>query len=357
MTSARLASATLQLSAPLRAADRVHDRRTSLFLALRDGEHLGTGEVPTSSEPGPDPGASAVRAALRGRHDLAAEVPAADELLAAAPDDAGDPGSRAAAALLGAARLDLALRREGRSLAEALGVHVSDVPYAGVVGVQAAAHAAARAAALVEAGATRVRVKHVPGGGLDAVRAVLDAVDVPVVVDCNGGCDEDRDDDELTALGALPLAWLEQPFAPPAFAATARLAARVEVRIGLDESVDTLAAVARAAEVGASVLCVKPSRVGGVAAALAVGHAARAHGLVPYVGGHFEAGLGRATLAALAASWPDTPDGDVAAPSTYLVEDPCRLAPPTGGRQPLHIAPGCGPHPDAALLGAFETLD
>jgi len=52
-------------------------------------------------------------------------------------------------------------------------------------------------------------------------------------------------------------------------------------------------------------------------------------------------------LAALAALDTDL-DGDVAAPCTYLVADPCALAGPIAGRQPLHVTPGCGPVPDTA---------
>jgi L-alanine-DL-glutamate epimerase-like enolase superfamily enzyme len=335
---ATLFAATLELRAPVVAADRVHDVRTSLFLRYdaADGA-TGWGECPTASAPGPDPVADEVRAALAGA------------LAGAAGDGAG---ARAASSLVRAALDDLELRRLGVPLASRLGVRVRDVGFAGVVGEATPAKSAERARALVALGASRVRVKVSPRQGTDAVRAVLEAVDVPVVVDANGSLEPDHP--LVVALRALPIAWLEQPFAPGAWRPLAALARTDGAPLGLDESVDSLAAIDAAATAGVAVVCVKPSRFGGADAVAALARAP-SRGVVAYVGGQFEAGLGRAQLGALSALGGH--DGDVVAPSTYLVHDPCGLPGPVDRRQPLHEGPGVGPPPADEDLEPLAVCD
>ena len=151
----------------------------------------------------------------------------------------------------------------------------------------------------------------------------------------------------LAVLLELPLAWLEQPFAPGDWAQVATLAREVDVPIGLDESVTSLAELRAIGRAGAAqVVCIKPSRFG-IRGAIEARRVAAEFGMRSYVGGYFEAGLGRAVLAAIAAVRSDL-DGDVVAPSTYLTVDPCALAGPRDGRQPLHVTPGCGPAPNVA---------
>jgi O-succinylbenzoate synthase len=187
------------------------------------------------------------------------------------------------------------------------------------------------------------------------VLAVLDAVHVPVVADANGGLHEERDRVLIDALCGLPLAWLEQPFAAGDLASHAILAQRGSVPIGLDESVRSARAVRDIARYGAAtVVCLKPARLGGVARTRDVMAAAIEAGLRPYVGGYFEAGLGRAVLGALSSLPPGGLDGDVAAPCTYLEHDPCALEGPFRGRQPLWSSPGCGPAPVATALRLVE---
>jgi o-succinylbenzoate synthase len=349
-------AASLELRAAVVAADRAHARRTSLFLRLCVEGDEGWAECPAAMGPGVDATADDVLAGIVAFDDeaLAALVADPANALDADPkrrarEPAAGPGHQAARALVAAAALDLELRRAGRSLGEHLGVVQEDVGFAGVVGIEDAVAARDRAEALVALGATRLRVKVSPRSGTKALEAVLDVVDVPVVADANGSLDP-RDVVRLEALTSLPLAWLEQPFAPGSLQQSARLARSSAVRIGLDESVvsaDALRVIALAG--AASVVCVKPARLG-VLGALEVLRAARELRLTSYVGGYFEAGLGRAVLGVLATC--GDLDGDVAAPSTYLVDDPCGLAGPVDGRQPLHRGPGLGPLPDVAVLVA-----
>jgi o-succinylbenzoate synthase len=347
-------TASLELRDAVHAADRTHDRRTSIFLRVHGGRGEGWGECPTATVPGVDATSEDVLGGLAAIDDDALATLLADPATAngagplrRAREPAAGSGHRLARALVGAAVLDLELRRAGSSLAEHLGVTQDDVGFSGVVGIEDAVAARDRAEALVELGATRLRVKVSPRSGTEALEAVLDSVGVPVVADANGSLDP-RDSARVDALTSLPIAWLEQPFAPGSLQQSARLARSSPVRIGLDESVvstDALRVIALAG--AASVVCVKPGRLG-VLGALEVLGAARELRLTTYVGGHFETGLGRAALAVLATA--GDLDGDVAAPSTYLVDDPCALAGPRAGRQPLYRGVGTGPLPRTDAL-------
>jgi o-succinylbenzoate synthase len=342
-------AASLELRDAVRAADRTHDRRTSIYLRLGDGGVEGWGECPVATAPGVDATAEDVLEGLAAIDDdtlaslVASPATATDaDPQRRASEPASGPGHRVARALVGGAALDLELRRAGCSLAEHLGVIQDDVGFSGVVGIDDAVAARDRAEVLVALGATRLRVKVSPRSGTKALEAVLDSAGVPVVADANGSLDP-RDADRLDALTSLPIAWLEQPFAPGSLQQSARLARSSPVRIGLDESVvstDALRVIALAG--AASVVCVKPGRLG-VLGALEVLGAARELRLTSYVGGYFETGLGRAAIAVLATA--GDLDGDVAAPSTYLVDDPCDLDGPHAGRQALYRGAGTGPLP------------
>jgi len=349
MTELTVFAATLELRDHVAAADRTHGERTALFARAVDGDLVGWGESPLVDTTAADvldvlawlPDEHVAAALCDPRHDDG------NESLRRASEPHAGPAHHAARALLSATALDTTLRADGRSFADELGVTDTSVGFAGVVGIEDPTRARARAQALVTLGASRLRVKVSPAHGTSALRAVLDAVEVPVVADANGSFDPD-DTASLEALTSLPIAWLEQPFAVGSLQQCARLARSGQVRVGLDESVVSLDALRVLAAAGAaSVVCVKPGRLG-VLDALAVLHAARDLRLTAYVGGYFEAGLGRAALAPLAAI--GDLDGDVVAPCTYLLADPCRLDGPRDARQPLYRGPGLGPAPDPAAL-------
>ena len=106
----------------------------------------------------------------------------------------------------------------------------------------------------------------------------------------------------------------------------ARLARRIATPVCLDESLDSPGKVVEALEVGAcSVVCVKPSRLGGIGAALEVIRGCAASSVPVWIGGMFETGFARAantTLAAASGSrWP----GDLSPAGSYLRQD---LTPP-----------------------------
>ena len=153
----------------------------------------------------------------------------------------------------------------------------------------------------------------------------------------------------LSRLAEFDVLCIEQPLPPADLVAHAQLARVLPVPICLDESLSTPRRVIDALRNGACAMaCLKPARLGGVRATRAA-HAACADAGVPaFVGGFFEAGLGRASNLALAARLSQDATGlvsDVGDPAEYLAVDPCgypstwrRLGPgarrPGGGESP-----------------------
>ena len=164
-------------------------------------------------------------------------------------------------------------------------------------------------------------MKIAPGWDLEPLRAVVTAFpDLIVQVDSNGAYPPERAVEQLVALDGLRLACIEQPLPPGTpLEVWSALAGAISTPVAFDESAVAPEVIDTALAAGAmSVVCVKPARLGGIGAALeglARWEAPR------FVGGMFEASLGRTVLATVAAlpgfSWP----GDLAVPSTYLATD------------------------------------
>ena len=232
-------------------------------------------------------------------------------------------GNHMAKAALEMAVLDAAGKREGRSLAAMLG----GTPGAAIeVGVVVEMHAdvavvAERAAAHVGEGYRRVKVKVAPGHDHTIVEAVRAAVgrNVAVWADANGSYSP-RD---APTVAALAVDLLEQPFAAGDLVDHAHFVASNTGRhLSLDESIgsfhDARAAIALRA---AKSLVVKPGRLGGIRAAVAVHDACRAAGMGAWCGGMLETGIGRAANLALASLPGFTLPGDLSASSRYFARD------------------------------------
>jgi L-alanine-DL-glutamate epimerase-like enolase superfamily enzyme len=104
--------------------------------------------------------------------------------------------------------------------------------------------------------------------------------------------------------------------------------------------------------------CLKPARLGGVRATRSAHAACAAAGVPVFVGGFFEAGLGRASNLALAAQLSADATGlvsDVSDPAGYLDVDPCGYQPVVDGWVRLPTAPGVGNPPDADVLKRLEA--
>lgn len=316
----------LRLRRPFTTHAGTVDRRPVLLVRVRTDRGEGWGEcvaLPTPTYTSEwQAGARLVIEQVLAPRLVAVGAVAPAAVASILGDVAGHPMAKAA---LETAVLDAALRAAGRSFASWSGADRAEVPVAAAVGLDGDdAQLAERAAALVEAGYRHLKLKVEPGRSVGPVRAVQRAVgeQVGLRVDANGSFAPDGGREELRALDDLGLELVEQPYPARALVATARLARELATPVCLDESVASLADLEVVLALGAAVvLNVKPGRVGGPVAALALLERCRVEGVGAWVGGMLESGVGRALAVALAAHPGCTLPGDTAASDHYWVED------------------------------------
>jgi O-succinylbenzoate synthase len=131
----------------------------------------------------------------------------------------------------------------------------------------------------------------------------LRELSLPVLLDYNCGALNDAQVlEHVRAIGDVAsLVAVEQPYAVGNLVDSARLAAKLDVPLSIDEGVRSVRDVAQIVRYDAAqLLCVKPARVGGLANARTIILAAREAGLRPYVGGFFESPYARHVHAQLA---------------------------------------------------------
>ncbi len=261
---------------------------------------------------------------------------------------------------------DAELRAAGRSLATDLGVTegfealavgaVVGIPDGHDVGVLRQ-----EVDTVVRAGAARVRLKVEPGWVLEPVRAVrADHPDVVLQVDANGSFSTgDEDVALLSRLAEFDVLCIEQPLPPADLVAHALLARLLAVPICLDESLTSPRRVTDALRNGSCAMaCLKPARLGGLRATRAAHAACAAAGVPVFVGGFFEAGLGRSSNLALAARLSQDATGlvsDVGDPAEYLAVDPCGYPMVRAGWVRVPAGPGVGNEPDTEVLTEFSA--
>lgn len=155
------------------------------------------------------------------------------------------------------------------------------------------------------AGYAAVKVKVGPGGGVDLVAAVRDAVGprVALRVDANGSWDLDTAVAAIAGLARYDLELVEQPV--PTLEELSRLRRVVDVPLAADECVRTLAEAQRLRALDAAdALVVKVQPAGGVRAAVALVDAAGVPGIPSSM---HETSVGVAAGVALAAALPALP--------------------------------------------------
>ena len=351
----------------------VHRVRPLLFVRVVSDAGEGWGECAALAEgTAVDPALHVVERAVieRGVPRLAVASARRGGVLptaAAVPQLFGtSPVDRQVAATLEMAVEDLELRVEGRSLAAALGTGpgFESMPVGAVVGIPPGHDLDALRTAVdaaVAAGAARVRLKVEPGWCCEPVRTARAAhPDLVLQVDANGSFRlEDDDVAELAALAQFDVRCVEQPLPPADLVAHAELARRLPVPVCLDESLSSPQRVRDALRNGAcAVACLKPARLGGIRAARVAHAACAAAGVPVFVGGFFEAGLGRAANLALAARLAQDAAGlvgDLGDPADYLSVDPCGYPRVVDGWVALPDRPGVGNPPDHAVLARLDA--
>jgi O-succinylbenzoate synthase len=368
LSGIELVRVTVPFLTDIGTAVGVHRNRVLLFVRVVTPDSEGWGECAalgegTSVDPTVDEVHAAVQtrgvqrlldatAARGGQLPLEAEVA---QLFGSSPVD------RMMGALFEMAVADTELRLAGRSLASALevGPGFEVLPVGAAVGIPPGHDLGIlrqQVREAVTAGAARLRVKIQPGWDTEPVAAIrADHPDLVLQVDANGSY-RMEDAERVGTLGAFDVLCIEQPLPPADLVAHAEFARRIPVPVCLDESLTSPRRVRDALRNrSCQVACLKPGRLGGIRATR-LAHAACAEAGVPvFVGGFFEAGLGRAANLALAARLAqDRPGlvGDVSDPSGYLAEDPCGYPDVAAGWVRVPDRPGVGQWPgERAVTG------
>lgn len=344
---------------PFATAAGTFTARDAWIVRLRDDAgSVGYGEAALA----PDADAAALDRLARTVRQAAGRAWTGDELLepwlATGAGDDRDPGAdpdpddavslTVRAAMQGAA-LDLGLVDPGAI--EATGIAVN-----ATIAVEDEAASVAEAAAHVAAGFRCLKLKvgseRTSAELVARIGAVRDAVGpgVALRLDANGAWDPATALDRAAAVAGLAIDYLEQPITAEASAeALARLRHAAPVAIAADEAVTSLAAARTLlAADAADVLVVKPARVGGPAASLAIAAAAGTAGVRVTISSLLETGVGLVAAARIAAALPDREHAHGLATADLLVDD--LLAGslrPAGGRLAV---PRPGIRLDAAAL-------
>ena len=264
----------------------------------------------------------------------------------------GHPMAKAA---LEMAVLDAQLRAAGTSFADHLGVTVDRVPSGVSVGIQdSVPQLLDVVAGYLDQGYRRIKLKIKPGRDVEPTRAVRERFgDVPLQVDANAAYTL-ADAAVLRRLDDLDLLLIEQPLAEDDLRQHALLARQLRTPVCLDESVVSAARAADALAMGAaSIVNIKPGRVGGYLEARRIHDLCRASGAAVWCGGMLETGLGRTANAALAGLPGFTLTGDISGSDRFYTEDLTEPVRMVDGFVAVSRDPGMGPAPEPARLEAF----
>ncbi len=267
-------------------------------------------------------------------------------------------GHRMAKAAVEMAVLDAELRARGVSFAEHLGAVRDRVPSGVSVGIQ---NSLPELLAVVDGylaeGYQRIKLKIRPGWDVGVVRAVRERIgaDVLLQVDANAAYSL-ADAPLLRQLDEFGLLLIEQPLAEDDIRQHAELARLIRTPICLDESIVSARAAADAIMLGAaSVINIKPGRVGGYLEARRIHDLCVAHGIAVWCGGMLETGLGRAANAALAALPGFTLPGDISGSDRFYELDITAPFVLEDGHIAVPQGPGLGVEPLPDVLAGFTV--
>ena len=218
----------------------------------------------------------------------------------------------------------LEAERRGMSLAELLGGTRRRIATGISLGIQPSPAALVdKVRRAVGAGYPRVKIKIKPGADLDYLRAVREALgpEPALMADANSAYTL-ADADHLAELDDLDLMMIEQPLAWDDLRRHAELQKRLRTPVCLDESITDLDRAEDMIALGSGrIVNIKPGRVGGLAAAVAIHDLCRENGLPVWCGGMLESGVGRAYNVALASLPGFTLPGDVSPSARYWERD------------------------------------
>lgn len=233
-------------------------------------------------------------------------------------------GHRMAKAAFEMAAWALQAEKSQLPLAVMLGGRKQRVPVGISIGLQNTPEKlAAEAHAALEEGYRKVKVKIKPGADVEFLAAVRDAIgkDAPLAADANSAY-RLADAELLSALDRFDLIMLEQPLQHDDLLRHAELQKSLKTPICLDESITGLDRTEDMIHLKAGrIVNIKPGRVGGFAASIAIHDVCAAHGIPVWCGGMLESGIGRAHNVALATLDNFSLPGDLSPSRRYWEHD------------------------------------
>ncbi len=253
-------------------------------------------------------------------------------------------GHRMAKSALEMALLDAQLRAEQRSFQHYLGAQRAAVAVGVSIGITDTIDELLDVVAgYVADGYTRIKLKIEPGFDIEPVRRVRQAnPDIMLQVDANTAYSI-ADVDLLARLDEFDLLLIEQPFGEDDLVGHAELARRIATPICLDEAIRSLDHVKSALAMhAASIINIKPARVGGYLAAVNIHDHCVAAGIPVWCGGMLETGIGRAANLALASLAGFTLPGDISATDRYWSRDVTQRFELHDGEIAVPTGPGFG---------------
>ena len=219
---------------------------------------------------------------------------------------------------------DLQARRNGRPLWQEIGGGARrEIPCGVSIGIQdSVPQLLDKIERELAAGYQRIKMKIKPGWDVDVVRQVRGRFpSTPLMADANSAYTL-SDIDHLKRLDEFNLMMIEQPLAHDEIIDHAKLQARLQTPICLDECIRSAHQAKQAIDMHAcQIINIKLGRVGGFAEARRVHDVARDAKVPVWCGGMLEAGIGRAHNVALATLENFVLPGDVSASKRYWARD------------------------------------
>ncbi|WP_096274431.1 o-succinylbenzoate synthase [Paucisalibacillus globulus] len=232
-------------------------------------------------------------------------------------------GNNMAKAAIEGAVWDLYAKRQGVSLAKALGGEKTQIDVGISIGIQPTiTELLEKIEGFLDQGYKRIKLKIKPGHDVEMLRQVRAAFpDTKIMADANSAYTL-RDIDLLKQLDDLDLMMIEQPLQHHDIIDHAKLQKEIQTPICLDESIHSLYDAQKAIELGScKIINIKVGRVGGLSESVKIHDYCEAHGIPVWCGGMLEAGVGRAHNVAITTLSNFVMPGDTAGSSRYWEKD------------------------------------
>lgn len=250
---------------------------------------------------------------------------------------------------LSTALLDVWLRERSTSLGEYLGAVRTRVDCGVSVGIPATESISElldEVGGYIDAGYRRIKLKIEPGWDIAPVSAVREQwPEIPLQTDANQAYQR-SDATHLASLDEFDLLLHEQPLPEEDWYGHVLISQACGTPICMDESIHSVASADSALQFGAaSIINIKPGRVGGYLTARDIHDLCLERGAPVWCGGMLETGIGRAANVALAALPGFTLAGDTSASSRYYRVDVTEPFVLDDGQLNVPTGPGIGVDP------------